>query len=1245
MRKRRYWILGGIGVFLAIVVAGAGVLLETQAGLRWAVRFAQTHSGGVLQIGQAEGHLAGPFALERVRVNLPGMPIRAERLNIDWRPFALLLGEVDIKYLHGAGISIRSSSGSKTASNKSAGLPKRINLPMSVRIAEVRLSKVAWNGAKRSLRLSTLDFSLAASKRRIRIGQLRAHGPEVDAEGSLRVQPRGSWRVNANLSSRLRIAGYPEFTGHTQLHGAVHGTLLLQQHLTAPFEGELKVRAKHLFGEMKISGELHIAKLDPHRITDAWPRLEVGAEMAFNGSPRQFDAQGTVSLAGHGRTAQTFGLNLDAGLQDALIRVRHLNVTMSGSPARLTLHGNIDTRAPYPAQLALAWQSLQWPLTGNRPVLHASSGAMQLDGTIGKWRLNLTTLLGARGIPTGRWAVSAHGDRHSATLDALAGLWAGGTVSGRGHIDLQAKQPFRIRLHTRNLRATYLNPYLKGHAGFALTVDGHLGPLSADAKLNALQGRLNGHPLKGHAELAYTDAALRLKSVDVAVGPDRLQAKGRWGKELNLSWRLSAPRLTALYPQLAGTLEAQGSLSGALHAPHFIAQAQGEKLRWRSLAVGRVRFHGDVNLAGMEKASFMLNLENLETQSLVISRLDAKLAGPAKAQTISLAILSNQGDVRLEGKGRVTGNGWTGQLVTGELRPLDHAPFTLHSPAGLSVAGRKIELERNCWRDAGREEFCTALQKGMSGWKARMELHSLPLSLANPYLQNSLSIQGSVNGNVVAERSRQGLKVTGEMHVGAGNLKRNLGATPQRLDFAEAGIEARLDPALAVARLGLVLKDGGLLDASLTVPWRYHEKPAGHLRLRASLPDLSGLGALSPYVSHTGGRLFADLNVSGSLQSPRIGGRLELTQLRAQLPRFGTHFERGNLKIRGKGNALSLKGEVHDMDKGRLAIDGVLKYENTWRFNAHVGGNDFRIADMPEARLSVSPDLSVSVDGRAISLKGSVKVPDARIRPPHFSGAIAPSPDLVIVGGNGAATPGWTLSTQLHIQLGEQVHFDGYGLTGRIGGELDLQDSPGKLTSASGELKILDGQYKAYGQDLTIEHGSLLFSGGPVTNPGLDMRAIRKIGTVTAGLQVTGTLRNPKLQVFSNPAMTQSDALAYLLFGHGINQTSGSEQSTLNQAANAIGIAGGTLLAKALGKQVGIESVNVENASPYSSNANQASLFLGKYLSPRLYVSYGIGLYQPINLLRIRYTLSRHWALEAESGTISGADILYTIGH
>lgn len=1242
MKKRRYWILGGTGVFLAIVIAGAGLLLETRAGLNWAVRFAQSHSDGALRIGQAEGCLAGPFTLEQVRLDLSGATIRTDQVRIDWHPLALLLGKVSVTQLRGSGIHIQPAPGAGTSNAASTGLPDNIDLPVSVSIGQVRLRGITWKDSKRSLTLANLDFSLQASSRRIRIGKLDAQGPGVDIEGSLQARPQGNWPVNVDLISRLRPPGYPEISGRTRLHGALRGTLVLQQGLNSPFQSELKAQIDHLFGQARVEGTLHLATFDPHKIDKAWPQIETGAELAFSGSLSQFGVRGTINFGK--RPARTVILSLSASLHERQLQMHHLNVALAGSPARLTLRGQLDTRAPYPAQLTLAWQSLQWPLNGNHPAAYAPAGSAQLAGTLDDWRLRLATLLGARGVPTGRWAMQAHGNRDSANVDALAGLWLGGTVSGQGQLDRRAKQPFRVKLRARNLQSVGLSSNIHGHAGFDLSASGHLAPLAANVNLTALQGRLNGQPLKGGTALAYAGSALDLESLDVAVGSNRLQATGHWDKRLSLDWQLEAPQLGTIDPRLAGDLKGHGRISGTIDAPHVAVAVQASQLHWRSLGIGQARVQGSLDLAGRENASLTVKLQAVGMNSLVISQLDANLDGPADAQRISLAVLSNRGDVALTGKGRMSPDGWNGQITSGELHPLRHASFTLDAPAGLRLTAQEITLERNCWHDTQHAGFCAAFQRSRPGWQARLDLQSLPLALANPYLENSVSMAGTVKGTVHAERSPQGLAMTGELHVGAGSLTRAVGGKPQRLEFSEAGIEAGLDHDLARLRLGLVLKDGGLLDAVLDVPWRENKTPAGHLKLKASLPDLSGLGALTPYVSHVGGRLFADLDVSGSFQSPRFRGRLQLTRLQARLPRYGTRFEQGSLLLEGKGNALSLQGEARDPNKGRLAVDGILKHGNTWQLSAHVRGERFRAANMPEAHVLVSPDLTVSVNGRAISLTGSITVPQAHIRPPHFSGAITPTPDLVIVGENATPSPKWTLSAHLHIKLGQQVQFTGYGLSGRIGGELELQDSPGRLTTGSGELKILDGQYKAYGQDLTIEHGRLLFSGGTVTNPGLDMRAIRKVGTVTAGLQVTGTLRNPKLQVFSDPPMTQSNALAYLLFGHGMEQTSGSEQSTLNQAANAIGIAGGTLLAKTLGEQVGVDTVSVESASPYSANANQASLFLGKYLSPRLYVSYGIGLYAPINLLRIRYTLSRHWALEAESGTISGADILYVIG-
>ncbi len=54
------------------------------------------------------------------------------------------------------------------------------------------------------------------------------------------------------------------------------------------------------------------------------------------------------------------------------------------------------------------------------------------------------------------------------------------------------------------------------------------------------------------------------------------------------------------------------------------------------------------------------------------------------------------------------------------------------------------------------------------------------------------------------------------------------------------------------------------------------------------------------------------------------------------------------------------------------------------------------------------------------------------------------------------------------------------------------------------------------------------------------------------------------------------------------------------------------------GARVGLEDVALE-----SDLDNQTSLVLGKYLSPRLYVSYGISFTEQLNTLKLRYTLER----------------------
>jgi translocation and assembly module TamB len=273
-------------------------------------------------------------------------------------------------------------------------------------------------------------------------------------------------------------------------------------------------------------------------------------------------------------------------------------------------------------------------------------------------------------------------------------------------------------------------------------------------------------------------------------------------------------------------------------------------------------------------------------------------------------------------------------------------------------------------------------------------------------------------------------------------------------------------------------------------------------------------------------------------------------------------------------------------------------------------------------------------------------IPHATIQPRKLPGsAVMASTDQLIIEDSepGPETTDYPIYTQVRFTLGDAVSFDGLGLTGLLGGSVLATDEPGQPTRASGELNIRNGKYKAYGQDLEIRRGRLLFAGGPLTEPGLDIEAVRQPAPdILAGVKVRGSLQKPVVSLFSEPPMSQTEQLSWLVLGRPLEgNTSDSEQSALNNAALMLGLGGGEALGEELGKKIGVDEVSV---SSEGGDATSASLLVGKYLTPKLFVSYGVGLFEPVSTLRLRYTLSSHWYLVGEASAVrSGSDLFYVI--
>ena len=124
---------------------------------------------------------------------------------------------------------------------------------------------------------------------------------------------------------------------------------------------------------------------------------------------------------------------------------------------------------------------------------------------------------------------------------------------------------------------------------------------------------------------------------------------------------------------------------------------------------------------------------------------------------------------------------------------------------------------------------------------------------------------------------------------------------------------------------------------------------------------------------------------------------------------------------------------------------------------------------------------------------------------------------------------------------------------------------------------------------------------------------------------------------FSDPEVAQSQIVSLLLAGGSLEslQNTSIRRARSNAAgARAPLMQGGAILAQQIGGRFDFE------AGVEQDMTNETSLVLGRYLSPRLYVSYGVGLVEAINTVKMRYTIGDHWTIKTEAGTQRSADLV-----
>jgi len=908
------------------------------------------------------------------------------------------------------------------------------------------------------------------------------------------------------------------------------------------------------------------------------------------------------------------------------------------------------------AVLDARWNDVVIPAELAGRELH-TQGSLDIDGTPEKFAARGDLQLG----PPGELAdivLALQGTPRAATLERFDVTQAAGRLALRGTVGFESPVSWDLTAETQDFNPGVFLAQWPGRIDLDLATQGELvdaGPRGS-LQIRTLKGELRGRPLAGGGRLEFAAPAQLAGDLELSSGQSRVAVTGRSGqrKDIDATVDLRIASLNDWVPGTKGSLTGRFQVGGVWPELEIAGAAEGKNLGIGraedgsyAAAVKQLHVQADVASPLDPRGDLAITANTVELSGQQFSRVHVTGAGNQAKHRVTLEAAGEKLDASMTAAGGITRTGWSGELSALELGLPDIADLRLQDPARVVYDAGAFNISRACLADADSSLCIAANSKANGELDASYSFDKVPLALANAIAPDAMpgQLRGEVQGSGKIRRAADG-QWFGDADVTSPGARlvmldeepgdTALGQQTFTL-YENLRISANLQGNRAEARINAALDHGGKLEGRLGIAQLASPAPTLDGDVAASMPTLAPFAAFVPTVANVDGSVEGKLRIGGTTAAPEFTGNLDAKRLQADLGELGIELREG--VVRGEaapGGGFKLDGRVNS-GKGHVAFEGGMSSRGVVDLKIH--GENFQAADIPAANVVITPELALTGDPEAYLLKGSVTIPNADINLQKLPQDEPPgaSPDVVVVRDGQVVQPAakqgaLPLTAQVLVKMGQHIAITGYGLDATVNGELTVREAPGEPTTGSGQLTV-GGTYKAYGQDLTIEEGRLLFAGTPLDNPRLSILAMREIDDdLSTGLRIAGSAKRPVITVVSDPNVGEADALSYLVTGRSLSEVgnaSGSSQDALASATRSLEGAAGGLVAKRIGQRLGLDEAGVEENEMIGGSA----LTIGEYLSPRLYLSYGVGLFEPGEVIALRYKLSDDIGVRVQRGS------------
>jgi translocation and assembly module TamB len=1236
---RRLLLLIAIFIVLTAIVAPAVMIwagLYTNSGLQFIVRHIPQQLGDVrLVITGVHGTVADGLQIDRVEIEHPIVHVTVT--GIEGRVALAPLALQTIRAIHGtvqsAVIQVKRRTHPVTP-----GPPQFLPRWLLINVEDAALSRVtiiAYNGYQ--LHASELRAAAVIRHEYIRFFQaegsledfhIRAMGKLLAADPlGMEVQGRLNWNPT----------GQPPWTVELNSANGDLDHLSIHAHAVSPFRAEITGQLLGLTSRWHWAADAIVQDFDLHAWGMNTPLGHITGHVSGSGNEHGFTGHGPVNPTG--LKAGEFEAQFSGSYSDHTLTARQIEVHHLASGARASGSGTIGIVEHGP-RLDLRGEvvDFRWPLAGRNPAVRGVTGTFTLAGVL-PYTVHVSGRGRAAELPEMTVDASGTLGKDGVTFDpAVAGLF-GGRADVSGRVDWSPGESWSLNGHAAGINPGALRPDLPGNLSFAFNASGRgFDPRGeVTASFSQLSGKLRGSAAHGSGTITHSGTTWAFNRVRVGLGTASLALDGELGQRINVRFDLTASDLSLVAPDARGKIKASGAVTGSRgEAPMIVATAHGGDFEYQGLKLESV--DADVNFnpsAPWQSTKIDARLHNLTHGKRTLDSVVLTVDGPASAWDVHLAAAAKGLAIKAQASGPYAQRTFKGRLGALTINGSEALHLTLEHPVDFSVALDAVSLQWLCLVGTPGS-ICADGHWSSADWDATLSASQLPLATLTAGTTPAVDYAGTID--VHAQIAGGGNKpATGMLQAQLANAEIVHRLVSHKMEHTRIGsgtVTVTATPTSITARAdignGGVGNLHGVVDLTRESQ-RWQDWPlTGELHARCD--DASLVTLYVPDIDRASGHVVADAQLAGTAGEPRFTGQLQVDDGEIDVFRINLSLRQVALLAKLNDSGVEFRGSAH-AGKGLVNADGHVEWRNLQPYGKlHLEGSNLRVADLPEAQIDASPDLDFNIQGRRIEVTGRVLIPFAKIQPKDLTGAVSVSPDEVIVGQEPEdASRRLEVMSTITLVLGDRVNVDAMGLTARLVGSVTIVNGSDTITHGSGELSVAEGRYSAYARQLDIQRGRLIFAGGPITDPGIDVVAQKQFPDVTAGINVRGTLRQPRISFFSDPPLTQSQIASLILSGGSLDAAQNASNAALGQAA--------ALAAAQLGPRVGITDVSLET----DPILNETSLVLGRYLSPRLYISYGVSLTEQLNTFKMRYTLGDHWTIRTEAGQAYGIDLVYSI--